>query len=101
MYCIFLISSLELLLFLSYWDGEATFRGGLLNEEGTCVFVFRYYCKAEIFCGAKFLRILWIGMEPRISVLLNSSSFGRRTHYTSFADNSIIIELLKVNCRDT
>ena len=45
-YRISFISSPGLLIFSSYWDGEATIGGGILNEEA---FILRYCRVAPIF----------------------------------------------------
>ena len=96
-YCTSLISSLGLLFFSSYWDGEATIQRKLLNEEA---FIPHYYHRAPNFHPTLFSHVSWIGLKPWISVSSNSLSSDRYMHYTNFADNSIIT-LLKVNCRDT
>ena len=93
-----LITSLGLLFFSSYWGVEAIIRGGY-STRGT--FISRYCRIAPNFCGAEFCvfgGLVWNheSVLYRIPRLLQT-----HTHYSNFADNSIIIELLKVNCRDT
>ena len=86
-YRISLISSLGLLFFLLYWDGEATIQGGLLNEVGIHSSLLSYSVK---FSNRIIFAFLWIGLGHK-SVFYQIPR--RPVRY--------IIDLIKVNFQDT
>ena len=83
---------LELVFFSWYQNVEANIQGRLLNEGAL---ILCCYCIAPNFAGDSFTYFTGCGLEPEIGISLNYSSSTRYTHYTNFADNSKIINLIK------